>query len=103
MLVDVYERIAEGMEPVAYWLTEDGWLVNTHPHEFYADSPFFAVHQAWFFEEGHSLLNTCIERVFPRDQIPSGEIHPCNRERLVIRDTEVQWINGWYMIPKEEE
>ena len=103
MLVDVYERIAEDMKPVAYWLLPNGWLVNKSPHEDYEDLVFFVVHQAWLFEEGADLLGICIERADYREQAPDGEIHPCNKERLTIHGAEVQWVNGWYMIPKEEE
>ena len=96
MLVDVYERIAEGMEPVAYWLLPSGWMVNTQP---YGESN---VHGAWFIEEGFEVLDGCIRRLDWRTVAPEGDIVPGETTRVTLNSGPVRWINGVYITGDEE-
>lgn len=97
MLVDVYERTAEDMNPVTYWLLPNGWLVNAEPRE--DDS---SVHSAWFIEEGFEALNSCIRRLDWRTQAPAGEIIYGETTERQLGDETLRWINGVYITRDEE-
>lgn len=92
MLVDVYERIAEGMEPVAYWLLPNGWLVNTRPRV-----EGGSVHSAWFIEEGFGALDRCIRRLDWRTMAPDGEIVHGETTEKLLGDEMLRWVNGVYI------
>lgn len=97
MLVDVYERIAEDMEPVAYWLLPNGWMVNTQP---YGESN---VHGAWFIEEGYEALGDCIRRLDWRTVAPDGDLVVGETTRVTGRGGRpIAWINGVYITGDEE-
>ena len=98
MLVDVYERIAEDMEPVAYWLLPNGWMVNTRP---YGESN---VHGAWFIEEGFEVLDGYIRRLDWRAVAPDGDVVPDKTTRITGKDgRQITWINGIYITGEDEE